>query len=167
MTAGVATAQTAPAAAPAFPVAFNVGVWSQYIFRAACRKPTSPAIQGRCRLRARQRAYVGVWGSNIEWLRDFGISSGRVELDIYGGYQAIAHRRHRAVDVGFPAPPVPGQRQGWLRQSEHQRSLCRAVVQVHHRKYSHALSTPSAPPNPSTRRTGTRLPRFRWPTRGR
>ncbi|MBK8741047.1 MAG: hypothetical protein IPM02_16650 [Betaproteobacteria bacterium] len=139
MTAGVATAQTAPAAAPAFPVAFNVGVWSQYIFRGLSQTDFKPAIQGGADYAHDSGLYVGVWGSNIEWLRDFGISSGRVELDIYGGYKKSL-TDDIAVDVGFLRYQYLGSvKDGFVNPNTNEvyAALSYKFITA---KYSHALS---------------------------
>ncbi len=97
MAGGVAQAQTAPAP---FPVAFNAGIWSQYIFRGLSQTDFKPAVQAGADYAHASGLYVGVWGSNIQWLRDFGISSGRVEVDIYGGYKK-SFTDDIALDVGI------------------------------------------------------------------
>ena len=110
-------AQTAPAAppapaapaaaeAPASPLIFNIGVWSQYIFRGLSQTDYKPAVQGGIDYAHESGLYIGTWASNIQWLRDFGISSGRVEIDIYGGYkQTIGDFGY---DFGFLRYEYPG-----------------------------------------------------------
>ena len=96
--AGAAQAQTpapatapapapAPAAEPASPLSFNVAVYSQYIFRGLTQTNHRPALQAGADYAHDSGFYIGTWASNINWLRDFGISSGRVEWDIYAGWK--------------------------------------------------------------------------------
>lgn len=109
MAAGVAQAQTAPApaAAPAAsPLSFNVGAWSQYIFRGLSQTDYKPAVQGGIDYAHDSGLYAGVWASNIKWLHHFHISSSNVEVDLYGGYKkAIGDFGY---DVGFLRYQYPG-----------------------------------------------------------
>lgn len=112
---GNARAQTTPAPAAATaaeaaaPLTGNVGLWSQYIFRGLSQTDYKPAVQGGADYAHDSGLYVGVWGSNIQWLRDFGISSGRVEVDIYGGYKKTVD--DFGFDVGFLRYQYPGSLQ--------------------------------------------------------
>ena len=108
LTAGSLHAQT-PATAPApepSPLTFNIGVWSQYIFRGLSQTDYKPAVQGGVDYAHSSGLYVGVWASNIQWLRDFNISSGRVEVDIYGGFKKSFN--DVTLDVGFLRYQYPG-----------------------------------------------------------
>jgi uncharacterized protein (TIGR02001 family) len=88
LTAGTLHAQTAPApAAPPSPWAFNVALYSQYIFRGLSQTDYKPAIQGGIDFVHPGGFYAGVWASNINWLKDFDIHSGNVETDFYLGYK--------------------------------------------------------------------------------
>jgi uncharacterized protein (TIGR02001 family) len=117
LAAGAAQAQTAPAPAaaptpapaaePASPLTFNIGVWSQYIFRGLSQTDYKPAVQGGVDYAHSSGLYVGVWASNIQWLRDFGISTGQAEIDIYGGYKKTFAEDY-TVDVGFLRYQYPG-----------------------------------------------------------
>lgn len=81
------TAPPAAAEAPASPLSFNVALTSQYIYRGLTQTDYKPAIQGGADFAHDSGFYAGVWASNISWLRDYQISSGRVEVDLYGGYK--------------------------------------------------------------------------------
>jgi uncharacterized protein (TIGR02001 family) len=103
------SAPAAPAAAeaaPASPLSFNVAVYSQYIFRGLSQTDYKPALQAGADYAHDSGLYVGVWASNIQWLRDFNISSGRVEIDIYGGYKKSVG--DATFDVGFLRYQYPG-----------------------------------------------------------
>ena len=64
----VFAADAAPA--PDLTVAYNVGLYSQYIFRGLTQTDRKPALQGGVDLTHSSGFYLGAWGSNISWLRD-------------------------------------------------------------------------------------------------
>ncbi len=82
-----AIAQTSPAAAPApaYELAYNVGVVSDYRYRGVSQTRLQPAVQGGVDLTA-GAWYAGAWASNIKWIKDAG-GNANVELDLYGGYK--------------------------------------------------------------------------------
>ena len=85
----VFAADAAPAAAPApaYTISYNVGLFSQYIFRGLTQTDEKPAIQGGVDFTHSSGFYLGAWGSNISWLEDGGYyDNSSLELDIYGGY---------------------------------------------------------------------------------
>ena len=100
----VFAADAAPA--PDLTVAYNVGLYSQYIFRGMTQTDRKPALQGGVDLTHSSGFYLGAWGSNISWLTDpygnpkpaesetFYKSGGNLEIDLYGGY------RHTFDSVG-------------------------------------------------------------------
>lgn len=96
-----APAAPAPAAAeaPASPLSFNIGVWSQYIFRGLSQTDYMPAVQGGVDYAHDSGFYVGAWASNVRWLRDFKISNGQAEIDLYTGYKKSFG--DWTADVGF------------------------------------------------------------------
>lgn len=57
-------------AAPGVTVAYNVGLYSQYIFRGLTQTDRGPAVQGGVDLTHSSGFYLGAWASNISWLRD-------------------------------------------------------------------------------------------------
>jgi uncharacterized protein (TIGR02001 family) len=97
----VFAADAAPA--PDLTVAYNVGVYSQYIIRGLTQTNHKPALQGGVDLTHSSGFYLGAWGSNISWLTDgqagtaetkYYKSGGSLELDLYGGY------RHTFESIG-------------------------------------------------------------------
>jgi uncharacterized protein (TIGR02001 family) len=76
----------APAAAPASPLTFNIGVVSDYRYRGISQTRYKPALQGGADYTFANGFYVGTWASTIKWIKDFGVK-GSVEWDIYGGYR--------------------------------------------------------------------------------
>jgi len=108
----VFAADAAPA--PDLTVAYNVGLYSQYIFRGLTQTNRQPALQGGIDLTHSSGFYLGAWGSNISWLRDkIGTSSdavytsgGSLELDLYGGYRTDI--KGVGIDVGALQYWYPG-----------------------------------------------------------
>lgn len=75
-------AETAP-----YTVAYNVGLFSQYIFRGLTQTREDPALQGGIDFTHSSGFYAGAWGSNVSWLEDAGAyDRSSLELDLYGGY---------------------------------------------------------------------------------
>jgi uncharacterized protein (TIGR02001 family) len=91
LAATAAMAQTAaPAAAPApeFTLAYNVGVVSDYRFRGISQTSSDPALQAGVDFAHKSGFYLGAWGSNVKWLKDYaGATDGNLEIDLYGGYK--------------------------------------------------------------------------------
>ena len=94
----VGTAVMAQTAAPIAPVAapepessltFNVGVVSDYRFRSIAQTSFKPALQVGVDYAHKSGLYVGAFGSNINWIKDYvGATNGTLEVDLYGGYKA-------------------------------------------------------------------------------
>ena len=91
---GVARAEDpAPAAAPASPLSFNIGVVTDYRYRGISQSRVKPALQGGADYAAANGAYVGTWLSTIDWIKDAGTIAGvdsgstNFEWDLYGGYK--------------------------------------------------------------------------------
>lgn len=92
-TAGTAFAQTAaPAVAPAAAesaLSYNIGAVTDYRYRGISQSRLKPAVSGGVDFSHSSGAYVGVWASSIQWVKDAG-GDGKVEVDIYGGYKGAA-----------------------------------------------------------------------------
>ncbi len=95
-TAGTSSfAQTAaPAAAPAAAapessLSYNIGAVTDYRYRGISQSRLKPAVSGGVDFSHASGAYVGVWASSIQWVKDAG-GDGKVEVDIYGGYKGAA-----------------------------------------------------------------------------
>jgi len=105
----VFAADAAPA--PDLTVAYNVGLYSQYIFRGMTQTNSQPAIQGGVDLTHSSGFYLGAWGSNISWLKDdptpVYTKGGSLELDLYGGY------RHTFASIGSGLGIDVGALQYW------------------------------------------------------
>jgi uncharacterized protein (TIGR02001 family) len=111
---------------PDLTVAYNVGLYSQYIFRGLTQTDRSPALQGGVDLTHSSGFYLGAWASNISWLRDGnnGASGdaaykdgGRLEVDLYGGYRNT-FANGVGIDLGalqyiYPGSKTPGRQDFW------------------------------------------------------
>ena len=107
----VFAADAAPAAAPApaYTISYNVGLFSQYIFRGLTQTDKKPALQGGVDFSHASGLYVGAWGSNISWLEDAAAYTGSsLELDIYGGYRNTIGETGLGYDVGVLQYIYPG-----------------------------------------------------------
>ena len=88
----------------------NVGLFSQYIFRGLTQTDKEAALQGGFDYAHSSGIYLGTWGSNVSWLRDFGSysSGGSLELDFYGGYKGTIGKSDFGYDVGALQYWYPG-----------------------------------------------------------
>ena len=91
------------AAAPAYTISANVGLFSQYIFRGISYTQEKPAVQGGFDLAHESGAYLGVWGTNVS---DLALSNATGEIDVYGGFAKTID--DWTVDVGFLQFIFPG-----------------------------------------------------------
>lgn len=111
--------EAVPAAAAAEPAsphtfAYNIGLYSQYIFRGLTQTGEEPAIQGGVDYSHASGFYLGAWASNISWLEDGGVyDNSSIEIDVYGGYRNTIGETGIGYDVGllqyiYPGDRVPG-----------------------------------------------------------
>lgn len=117
-TAVFAEEAAAPAAAtpaPAYTISYNVGLYSQYVFRGLTQTSEKPAIQGGVDFTHASGFYAGTWASNISWLEDaatidptLGYKNSSLELDIYGGYRNNIGSTGLGYDVGVLQYIYPG-----------------------------------------------------------
>ncbi len=110
------TAYANEAAEPAseHTVAYNIGLFSQYIFRGITQTREDPALQGGVDYTHASGFYAGAWGSNISWLNDGDYyKSSSVEIDVYGGFANTIGDTGISYNVGvwqyiFPGTKNPG-----------------------------------------------------------
>ncbi len=145
LVAPLASAQTAPAAPAAAPAptpehsfAYNVSLTSQYIYRGLSQSNYRPALQGGADYTHSSGFYAGVWASSITWLRDFGLSSSRVEIDTYLGYkQSVGDFTY---DVGYLRYNYPGKRTDGALRPDTDELYIAGTFKEYTLKYSHGLS---------------------------
>ena len=98
----------AKAPEPDYTLAFNVGVVSDYRFRGLSQTSFDPALQGGADFAHKSGLYVGVWGSNIKWVKDYlRATKGSTEIDIYGGFKGSITDA-LAFDIGAIRYQYPG-----------------------------------------------------------
>ena len=103
-------------AAPAsdFTASYNVGLFSQYIFRGLTQTNNKPALQGGFDVNHKSGLYIGGWASNVSWLRDNANeavgpvyqSGGSLEIDLYGGFKTDL--KGVGIDIGALQYYYPG-----------------------------------------------------------
>jgi uncharacterized protein (TIGR02001 family) len=96
-------------------VSYNVGLFSEYVFRGYTQTHNDPALQGGIDYEHSSGFYLGLWASNVSWLQDNGDSSyyksgGTAEIDIYGGFAGEFGDSGVGYDVGFLQYLYPGDR---------------------------------------------------------
>jgi uncharacterized protein (TIGR02001 family) len=102
-------------AAPASPytLSYNVGLYSQYVFRGLTQTAYTPAIQGGVDFSHTSGFYLGTWGSNISWLNDSqNFKKTSLEWDIYGGFRNTFGKSDFGYDIGLLNYVYPGSKTG-------------------------------------------------------
>jgi uncharacterized protein (TIGR02001 family) len=106
-----AFAQTKPAE-PDYTLSFNAGVVTDYRFRGISQTSKKPAIQGGVDFAHKSGVYLGAWGSNVKWIKDFnGATKGSLEIDLYGGYKGEIAKDF-GFDLGLITYQYPGNNSG-------------------------------------------------------
>jgi uncharacterized protein (TIGR02001 family) len=115
-----------------FTTSGSVGLFSQYIFRGLTQTDRDPALQGNFDINHTSGLYLGMWGSNVSWLRDqYGVgnqnltnstyykSGGSLEIDIYGGFKSEIGKTGLGIDLGALQYYYPGtertRSEGWAK----------------------------------------------------
>ncbi len=97
---------------PDYTLSFNVGAVTDYRFRGISQTSKKPALQGGLDFSHKSGVYLGVWGSNVKWIKDFnGSTKGNYEVDLYGGYKGEIAKDF-TFDVGAIAYRYPGNNSG-------------------------------------------------------
>ncbi|MFW5426716.1 MAG: TorF family putative porin [Methylophagaceae bacterium] len=105
-----AISQAEEAASP-HSISYNVGLYSEYMFRGLAQTGEELALQGGVDYGHESGFYVGAWASNISWLEDDGLyANSSLELDIYGGFASEIGDTGIGYDVGLLQYIYPGDR---------------------------------------------------------
>ncbi|MEK6663663.1 MAG: TorF family putative porin [Pseudomonadota bacterium] len=149
---GFASASALAADAPASPhtLTANVGLYSQYVFRGLAQTNEEAALQGGFDYAHASGFYLGVWGSNVSWLKENATSStgtvggtyasgGTLELDFYGGYKGSVG--DFGYDVGLLQYYYPGDVTGTNIKANTLEAYVAGSWKWFSVKYSHALSS--------------------------
>ena len=106
-------AEDAPEAKSDYSVSYNIGLFSQYIFRGYTQTHNDPALQGGVDIEHSSGLYVGAWASNISWLKEDPWNAytdgGSVEIDLYAGYASEIGETGISYDVGVLQYIYPGE----------------------------------------------------------
>ncbi len=109
---GTAALAQAKAPEPDYTLSYNVGVVSDYRFRGISQTSFDPALQAGVDFAHKSGFYLGVWGSNVDWIKDYvGATDGSFEIDLYGGYKG-AISKDLAFDLGAIRYQYPGNTAG-------------------------------------------------------
>lgn len=105
---GTAAMAQTKAPEPDYTLSYNVGVTSDYRFRGMAQTSTNPALQGGVDFAHKSGFYLGAWGSNVSWIKDYaGATEGSLELDLYGGYKGEISKDF-TYDLGLITYQYPG-----------------------------------------------------------
>jgi len=109
-------AEDAPEAKSDFSISYNMGLFSQYIFRGYTQTHNDPALQGGMDIEHSSGLYIGAWASNISWIRDRDDTAyddgASIEMDVYAGYANEIGDTGISYDVGYLRYIYPGDRNG-------------------------------------------------------
>jgi uncharacterized protein (TIGR02001 family) len=84
------------------PIAANVTVTNNYIYRGISQSNYKPAVQGGFDYAHESGFYIGNWNSSISWVSDSKIAtSAPIEMDFYGGFKKELIAEGFASDVGI------------------------------------------------------------------
>jgi uncharacterized protein (TIGR02001 family) len=99
---------------PDYTLAYNVGVVTDYRFRGLSQTSLKPALQLGVDFAHKDGFYLGAFGSNVSWVKDFNLASkGNYEVDLYGGLKGKIIE-DLGFDVGLIAYIYPGNNSGKL-----------------------------------------------------
>ncbi len=106
--AGTAAMAQAKAPAPDYTLSYNVGATSDYRFRGIAQTSFKPALQAGVDFAHKSGFYLGAWGSNVSWIKDYaGATKGALEIDLYGGYKGEINKDF-TYDLGVIRYQYPG-----------------------------------------------------------
>jgi uncharacterized protein (TIGR02001 family) len=123
----------------ASPLSANIGVTSDYLFRGISQTAHDPALQGGVDYANPNGLYLGVWGSNVSWVKDGGFeNNSSLEGDLYGGYKGKAG--DFGYDVGAITYYYPGDQIGGMPSPNTTELYLGGSWKFLSAKYSHAVS---------------------------
>ncbi len=86
-------------------VTANMALTTDYVWRGVSQSDSDPAIQGGVDYAHESGAYIGIWGSNVDF--DEAVADpADLELDLYGGY--ATEMNGVGIDVGIITYQYPG-----------------------------------------------------------
>ena len=110
--AAVGAFAQAKAPEPDYTLSFNVAGFTDYRFRGITQTSRKPALQAGADFAHKSGFYLGAFGSNVRWIKDFnGATKGSVEVDLYGGFKGSIVE-DLGFDVGAITYQYPGNNSG-------------------------------------------------------
>jgi uncharacterized protein (TIGR02001 family) len=110
--ASSATFAQTKAPEPDYTLSYNVGLVSDYRFRGISQTSFKPAVQLGVDFAHKSGFYLGAFGSNVDWVKEFnGATKGSYEIDLYGGYKGSI-TKDIGFDVGLITYLYPGNNSG-------------------------------------------------------
>lgn len=99
---------------PDYTLAYSAGIVTDYRFRGLTQTAFKPALQLTADFVHKSGFYVGAFGSNVNWIKDFnGATKGSYEVDLYGGYKGSI-TKELGFDIGLITYIYPGNNSGAL-----------------------------------------------------
>lgn len=97
---------------PDYTMAYTAGIVNDYRFRGLAQTAFKPALQLTADFTHKSGFYLGAFGSNVNWVKDFnGATKGSYELDLYGGYKGSI-TKELGYDLGLITYIYPGNNSG-------------------------------------------------------
>lgn len=97
---------------PDYTLAYSAGIVTDYRFRGIAQTSLKPALQLTADFVHKSGFYLGAFGSNVKWVKDFnGATKGGYELDLYGGYKGSI-TKELGYDLGLITYIYPGNNSG-------------------------------------------------------
>ncbi len=95
-----------------YTLAYNVAAFTDYRFRGLSQTSFNPALQAGVDFSHKSGFYLGAFGSNVSWVKDFnGATKGSYEIDLYGGYKGEIVKDF-GYDVGLITYQYPRNNSG-------------------------------------------------------
>ncbi len=97
---------------PDYTLSYNVGAVTDYRFRGISQTSFKPALQLGVDFAHKSGFYLGAFGSNVDWVKEFnGATKGSYEIDLYGGYKGNI-TKDIGFDFGLITYQYPGNNSG-------------------------------------------------------
>ena len=97
---------------PDYTLTYNVGAVSDYRYRGISQTSFKPALQLGVDFAHKSGFYLGAFGSNVDWVKQFnGATKGSYEIDLYGGFKGSV-TSDIGFDVGLISYQYPGNNSG-------------------------------------------------------
>ena len=107
-----ATLAQTKAPEPDYTIAYSAGIVTDYRFRGIAQTAFKPALQLTADFAHKSGFYLGAFGSNVNWIKDFnGATKGSYEVDLYGGYKGSI-TKELGYDLGLITYIYPGNNSG-------------------------------------------------------